>query len=421
MKKHWWKIILGCLVLFSIVGVLWKPETENAVELVVSPQKGPFRSTITTTGELQAKNSVRVNGPSRAQQMRIYEIKILNMVPEGTIVEKGDIVAELDPSELTNRIKDAEADLEVQQSEFTQAQLDTTLELSKARDALVDLQYAMEEAQIKKEQAIYESPSMKRQAQIESEKAERSYDRALVNYDMQVQQAAAKVRATRAELSKTQRQLDDLMSVSAEFTVVAPEKGMVIYRDSRGRRINDGSTINTWNPVVATLPDLSVMESKTFINEVDIQRVKTGQQVEVGLDAIPNKRLTGTVTQVANIGTQQPNSDAKVFEVTIQVNEVDSTLRPAMTTSNTIIVAELQDALRIPLESIHTQDSLNYVFVKDGVRIRRQEVQLGLLNENEAVVEDGLTREDRVFISLPPDTTGIRLDRLEASLALNGQ
>jgi multidrug efflux pump subunit AcrA (membrane-fusion protein) len=298
MKKHWWKILLGCLVLFSIVGVLWEPEAENAVELVVSPQTGPFRSTITTTGELQAKNSVRVNGPSRAQQMRIYEIKILSMVPEGTIVEKGDLVAELDPSELTNRIKDAEADLEVQQSEFTQAQLDTTLELSKARDALVDLQYAMEEAQIKKEQAIYESPSMKRQAQIEYEKAERSYERALVNYDMEVQQAAAKVRATRAELSKTQRQLDDLMSVSAEFTVLAPEKGMVIYRDSRGRRINDGSTINTWNPVVATLPDLSVMESKTFINEVDIQRVKTGQQVEVGLDAIPDKRLTGTVTQM---------------------------------------------------------------------------------------------------------------------------
>jgi multidrug efflux pump subunit AcrA (membrane-fusion protein) len=149
------------------------------------------------------------------------------------------------------------------------------------------------------------------------------------------------------------------------------------------------------------------------VNEVDIQKVKARQPVEVGLDAAPDKRLTGTVTSVANIGEERPNSDAKVFRVEIEIGERDTTLRPAMTTSNTIVVAQRDEAVHIPLETVHTQDSLTFVFARRGGDLIRQQVRLGLLNENRAIVDAGVTPEDELYLSLPADTSDLPLFTLD--------
>lgn len=416
MKQHWWKLLLAVVVLVALVGMMMRTPEDAAVELLVRPQTGPFEVAVMTTGELKAQNSVRIMGPTGAQKLRIYDLKVTRLVEEGTVVSPGDFVAELDRSELTSKIQEEQTNLQKAESEFTQAMLDTTLELTQARDNLVDLQYSMEESKIKMEQSVYEPPSVKRQAQIDFEKAERSYNRAVSNYATEQRQAEAKMRAVEADLTIAQRKLDDLNAISAQFTVTAPDTGMVIYHRSwRGERVTSGSTVNAWDPVVATLPDLSVMESTTYVNEVDIQKIQSGQPVEISLDAMPDKSLTGTVARVANIGEQRPNSDSKVFEVTIRVTEQDSTLRPAMTTSNRIVVASADEALRVPLETLHVADSLNFVFKKDGRNLVRQEVILGLRNDNEAIVEAGLTPDDQVFMSLPADTIGVPLRRLDRS------
>src|SRR5690606_6784938 len=165
------------------------------------------------------------------------------------------------------------------------------------------------------------------------------------------------------------------------------------------------------------LPNLDVMESLTYVNEVDIQKIKVGQQVRISLDAVSDKSLNGVVTQVANIGESRPNSDSKVFEVILEVTDRDTTLRPAMTTSNQIIANVLEKALAIPLESIHAADSLNYVFVKSAGNIIRKQVEIGLINENEAEVRRGLSLGDQIYLSMPSDTTGLRFVRLEDIVA----
>lgn len=414
MKKHWPKLLIVSVTVILIMGVLLKPGQTETQALLVKPQIGPFQVTVTTTGELQAKNSVQITGPVGARQVRVFEMKILRLIPEGTIVKRGDFVAELDRSELLSRIKDSEIELQKAESLFEQTALDTSLTLSKARDEQVNLRFAMEEARLRMEQSVYEAPSIRRQAEIDYEQAERTYERSLVNYETQVQQAIAKMREVQAELSKSQKQLDDLITVSDQFTISAPDEGMVVYkRNWRGERTTEGGTVSAWDPVVAELPDLSVMESRTYVNEVDIQKLRMGQKVTIGLDADPDKKLTGIVSRVANIGEQRPNSDAKVFEVIITVNESDSTLRPAMTTSNTIVIAEVPDAMYIPLETIHAADSLSYVYVRRGQSPVRQEIALGLINENEAIIEAGLEPDDRLYMSIPADTSGIAFVRLD--------
>ncbi len=419
MKRRTLFISLGSIAIILLAAwYFFGKSSEANTDILISPHRGLFQVTVTATGELQAKKSIKINGPQNAQLAQIWRMTISKLIPEGTVVKKGDFVAELDKSEISNRIKEEQLELQKAESQFTQAQLDTTLTMSKSRDDLVNLKYAMEEMRLKMEQSQYEAPSVQRQTEIDYEKAERAFDQATRNYVTKEQQAVAKMKEVQAELTQHQQRITILQSVLQQFTIKAPADGMLIYeKEWNGQKRVVGSLINAWDPVVATLPDLSEMESVTYISEVDIQKIKKGQPAKIGLDADPDKALTGVVTEIANIGEQRPNSDSKVFEVKVLINEADTTLRPAMTTSNTIIADTMENALYIPLECIHVQDSITYVYKSGGGHIEKQEVRLGLMNEDEAVVQAGVTEADKLFLSTPTPLPEGDIVRLPETLA----
>jgi hypothetical protein len=90
-----------------------------------------------------------------------------------------------------------------------------------------------------------------------------------------------------------------------------------------------------------------------------------------------------------------------------------------MTTSNRIIVEELDDVMFIPLETIHVQDSTSFVFRQSGLSTVMQEVDLGLMNENEVVVHRGLAMDDVIYLSVPNDTAGVDKVYLEEAITSN--
>ena len=389
-------------------------KASEAAEIITSVKKGEFKVEIETTGELEAKNSVKIMGPGELRNFQIWQVTIQSIVDEGTVVKKGDWVATLDRSEFQTKFTNKQIELEKANSKFVQTQLDTTLQMRQARDELVNLKYGVEEKDIILQQSKFEPPATVKQAEINLDKAKRSYEQALENYKIKKNQNIEKMREVGAELRKIQGEFQSMNKVLEAFTVIAPDEGMVIYvKDWDGKQIKAGSQIRMWEPTVATLPDLTKMQSKTYVNEVDVRKVKVGQPVDVGLDAYPDKKLKGKVTRVANVGEQRPNSDAKVFEVSIEILGVDPTLRPAMTTSNKIISNQIEEALFIPLESLHTQDdSIIYVLKKEGIALIKQEVEVGDTNANDAVILKGLAENERIFLSLPPDTEDISVKLL---------
>ena len=404
MKRN---LIIGVgVVVVLLIGffVVKGNKTAESVDIMSHVKSGPFKVEIETTGELEAKNSVKIQAPSNLRDFRIWQIVIQDIVDEGTIVRKGDWVATLDRSEFETKLNDKKIELDRELAEFTQTQLDTALELRAARDQLINLRYAVEEKEIVLEQSKFEPPATIKQAEINVERAKREYRQALENYKIRKQKNAAKMQEQNAELRKVQNEHDKMMTAIQAFRVTAPDAGMVIYEKSRqdGRPIKAGSQVNMWDPTVATLPDMTTMMSKTYVNEVDVRKVKPGQRVEVGLDAYPEKKLIGTVVRVANVGEERPNSDAKVFEVSVEIDGTDPTLRPSMTTSNKIITKLIENALFVPLEALHSHmDSITFVYKREGLNIVKQEVVMGETNANEAVILAGLGEGDRVFLSVP--------------------
>ena len=405
MKNKIIPIVVVAAAAIVLIYFLASASDGESVGVLATAEKGKFTVDITTTGELEAKNSVQILGPRGTRNYRIWNMTIQDIIDEGTFVRKGDYVAKLDPSELTNKVKDSQLEMEKIESQFIQTKLDTTLEMRKSRDELINLNYAVDEMQLKLDQSQYEPPATIRQAEIDLAKAKRAYEQAKENYKIKKEQNIAKMREVILNKQKEQRNLDGMIELMESFTITAPEDGMLIYKkDWDGQSVGKGSQISAWDPVVATLPDLSTMISITYVNEVDIRKVEEGQEVEIGLDAFPEKKLSGKVIKVANVGEQRPNSDAKIFQVNIVLNERDDLLKPSMTTSNQIITDVEENALHIPIEGLFNQDdSITYVFKKSGLGVEKQEVMIGATNTNEVIIAAGLNEGDQVYLNRIPD------------------
>jgi HlyD family secretion protein len=404
-------VIAGIIILLIVYSVFSKDESSRLLEVPV--EFGTFEVVVSVTGELQAKNSTEIRAPVelRNRDFRFRSIKIQDLIPEGTIVDSGDYVATLDRSEADNNLKDVMDELETIQSQYTKTKLDTTMTLRNLRDDLINLKFAMEEAEITLEQSQFEPPATIRQAKINLDRTTRAYEQAQQNYKLKVQQAAADMTEITIELAKQIRRRNDMEKVINNFIIKAPASGMVVYkREWNGEKRTVGTEINTWDLTVATLPDLSSMISKTYVNEIDISRIKVGQKVRIGVDAFPEKKFTGVVTEVANIGEQLPNTDSKVFEVVIKVNESDPIIKPSMTTSNSIIIKTYDSVLYVPLETVHTEDSLTFVYKKNGIK---QVVVLDEANENEIIVEAGLKEGEKIMLSVPDEPEKFKFEGLE--------
>ena len=400
--------LVVALIIYSAVS-----GKEKEVILETEVLNGPFEITVMVTGELQALNVTEIQGPSalRSQNLRIRNVKIQDLITEGTVVDSGDWVATLDRSEADNMLKDILDEMEREESQYLRSKLDTTIELGNLRDNLVNLKFASEEAAITLEQSKYEPPASIRQAEINLERADRAYAQALKNYSLKVQEARANVREAQINLERVRRRQEDMRAALKEFDITAPAPGMVIYkRDWNGSKRTAGSEINSWDLAVATLPDLSTMISKTYVNEIDISKILVNQKVKVGVDAFPEKEFTGVVYEVANIGEQLPNTDAKVFEVRIELNESDTILRPSMTTSNSIVTKVYDEVLYLPLEAVRANDSLTFVYTKHK---EKQIVVLGESNENFIIVEQGLSAGEIVYLSTPDDPDSFPYTGLE--------
>jgi len=411
LRKRWLPLLIAVLVVGGPVAWYKWPATAAAAEasLTAPVQQGNFKVVVTTTGELRARKFVQVQGPAQAQTVQVYQTKIASLVAEGTVVKEGDVIAELDRAPAATKMADVTLALQKAQAEYTTAQLDSALNLAVAREEVRTAEYALEEKKLAKDQAQYEAPTIKRQAEIDYEKAQRALEQSKRNLDTKTKQAVAKMSSVGADLGRQQNQLKSIQEVMGNFTIKAPSPGMVIYiREWSGKKKGVGSQWNAWDNTVATLPDLSQMESQTYVNEVDVRKLSVGQPVQIALDADPTKKLPGKITEIANVGEQRPNQDSKVFEVKIEVTKSDTTLRPGMTTSNAIETAAIANALSVPLEAVVNEAGFSYVYKRDGRSVVKQMIETGAMNDNEIVVRNGLTKGEQVLLTPPTDKSDIK-------------
>ena len=141
------------------------------------------------------------------------------------------------------------------------------------------------------------------------------------------------------------------------------------------------------------------MKVKILINEIDVPEVEKGQKAIVTLDAFPSQQFDGEVTTIAPEGEIVDN--VVVFETTIELPNPDSMLLSGMTAEAEIIIKSKDNAIILPIEALEEKGEKAWVLVKDssGQPIQK-EVKVGLRNDTQVEIEEGLEENEEVFLSL---------------------
>ncbi len=397
-------LILSISVISIII--IWWIYTGEAIDKksIVKVERTNFIQEVIAEGEIVAQEYETINIPDimKNRELEIWYLKITDLVSEGTKVKKGDFIAKLDPADVESRIKTVSDNIEEYTNNLQTAKIDSAIELSEKRDAIINAKDALEESKITVDQSQYESKATQRQALISLKKAKLNLQTAERNYSKEIQKHKSKVTRLEKKVNHENKIKTQLENLRSQLYVTSPSDGMVVYGKSwRGRKIKVGDDVGRWQPVIATIPNLNTLQSEAIVKEIDISKVQLNQDVNLSIDAFPKVNFEGKITKIANIGQSISGTRMNGFTILIKILNSDKKILPGMTTYNKIIVSNIDSALVIPREAVFGNDSIKYVYRKNINNIEKVNVNIGGENETQIRIIDGLTEGSKILLEEP--------------------
>ncbi|HUC30328.1 MAG TPA: efflux RND transporter periplasmic adaptor subunit [Candidatus Acidoferrum sp.] len=347
----------------------------------ISVQRGPISSLISTNGKIEAIQNLEAHSPISTTVKRV-------LVKEGDHVRKGQLLLQLDDSEI--RLQAAHAQAQIKAAQAEQAALKTggtqeevltlTSQLSKAQSAR-DLAQRNVDALRRLQQEGAASPGEVRAAEDTLQRAQA--DLTLAQQKKADRFSPPEVAKVQAQMSEAQAAYDDAEDALSKSSVRAPFDGVVYALP-----VKQGAYVQTGDLLLQE-GNLSQVLVRAFVDEPDIARLQPGQKVQVTWDAVPNRIWTGAVTTVPS--TVKLRVSRNVGETTCIIDNHDHRLLPNTNVGVTIVVAQHENVLTLQRDAVHVDDSKLYVFrIVDG-RLKRQPIEIALQNLTRVEVSSGLS------------------------------
>jgi len=400
MKKKIALVISAFIVILALIIFLTQAGSGPAVAST-EVNYGEFVIKVIEAGEIASINSATVSAP------RIRgRLQIVWLIKDGSNVKKGDVLVKFDKEELQQEMLKSLSDLKIAQNEISKKLADIESQSTTSRIEL-------DNTKLQHDEALLETKKADMIAKIDAEKNKLRYEQADRKYKETLKKMESQGQSNEADLNvlderKAKAEADYKMAKRSleEMTCAAPKDGLVvlkeIWKGSAGMsKVQEGDTV--WPGVqILEIPDLSDMEVKVYLNEVDVGKVKPEQESIIRIDSFPDKIFNGKVERVASIGTKKDwDAKIKTFETVISLNEIDPRMRPGMTCMVDIITENIPDVLSIPIESVFEKEDKTIAYVMGSRTPKRREVSLGKRNNTHIVVTQGLSPGDRIALRDP--------------------
>ena len=360
ISKIWWAA--GAIIIIAIIVWLFSGGKEEKQISFSFEKAAPanIQIGVTATGTIEPVTSVTVGTQVSGIVSRIY-------VDYNSVVKKGQVIAELDKTNLTSELNTAKANLASAQS---------------------SLNY--ETDNYKRYKTLYSKGLV---SADEYESAKLSYDKALQTVVSQKEQ-----------LTKAQTNL-------GYATITSPIDGVVL-----SKAVEEGQTVaasfNT-PELFSIAKDLKDMRVIADIDEADIGEVKEGENVKFTVDAFPNDTFEGVVTQVRQEATTTNN--VVTYEVVISAPNADLKLKPGLTANVTIFTAEKNNVLSVPSKALRYTPTVetigkkykiqdcngkNKVWTLEGNVLKAHAVQIGISDSSHTEIISGISNGVQVITEL---------------------
>lgn len=365
MKRKVLAAGLALVLAFTVAGC-GKPKEEpttTKVEAtpvkVVKVSKGRVANAVTITGKVTAGLEVAVV-PKVPGKVAAVTVDV------GQRVKKGQVLVQLDSSDIQAQLKSAQAGLSVQRALQDQA----AIRYRDAKDNYERMQYLFTQGAV---------------SQVQLDGAKVQFDTAAAGYNPEGGNTQ-----TSAALRQAQAQIDGLRVQLSNLTITAPAEGIIATRN-----VDPGEMASSQSPVV-TIVNTDKMIVEGFLAESEVNLVSAGEQVKVLVKAVKEQPYVGKVLSIS------PSADArtKAFPVRIELENKDAALKAGMIAEVVLDTKAREGVLLIPKEAVLDRGDKKIAFVVNGGKeALEKQVTLGLSDDTSVEVAKGLSEGDQVVVN----------------------
>ena len=371
------------------------PEPKAAAgNATVAIARRDFVRSVRLNGTVEAVESTGIQAPRLAGQ-NSNSLVIMRLVPNGSTVKPGDMLVEFDRQEQLRNALDRRADLVDLEQQIKKREAEEVA--AKASDDS-SLQQA-QDAQSKAKLELVKNDMLPR---IEAEKNTLAYEEAQARleqlqetYALKRAAAAADIKVLQIRRDRAETTMKQAESNAERMLVASPLPGVAVIKTTWKNGGNlvefiEGDEVRSGQQVIEVV-NPAVMRVRARVNQADINELRIGQPVHVGLDAYPDLSFTGTVSQISPIGQQSTLSPkVRSFVVLVLVKGSHPSLMPDLTASLDVELSRTPGALVVPRDAVVLEGEQPYVMLQRGARFERRDVALGPSSTHEVVIASGL-------------------------------
>ena len=372
-------------ILFSLL-ISLSISCSKGPQEVFTVMSGSFRQSIKQTGELDAVKASFIPMPDIDWQYG-YQFKIIGLAEHGKIVHKGDSILKLDPASVYKFIIEREDMLENELADAKKQVVQSENNIQDLNAQLRSEQAAYDLKKLEVDRSKFDTDVKKRIKELEFQQETIKLNKVKRNLDLKPKLDDFDQHIQRIKVVQRQNELNNAKEALKLFLLKSPLDGIFQVE------------VNEWtdNPqmwkvgdtpyqgqILASIPDVTWMKVKTYINESDVKRVHKGMKVIVRLDALPSVPFNGSITEISKICVARDKE--KVFNVVVGIDESDLRLKPGMTVNCEYILFESDNNMFVPNNCLMKERGHSYIFLKKGRSVRKIEVQAGAANINHTVI-----------------------------------
>lgn len=350
-------------------------------------ERGTIAATVSAAGNVSTVKSTSLTFQVAG---KVAQVNVMM----GDQVKAGQVLMQLDTTDLQLAFRTAQANLASQQASYDasvqkNAQNNNQLivaktQLEKARIALEQAQGAYNQIAWRGDVGLTTQATNLRNATIEYESSLASYKmtEATIN-DSALKTAVAELEKDKIALEQAQRNLD-------KTKIVAPYDCFIAQAN-----LNPGDTAGT-NTAAIVLADLNALQVKVTVAEVDIARIKAGQTAQVTLDALQGKTYTAQVLTIGPVGTV--TQGVVNYPVTLSVVNTDGAIKPGMTANLAISIEQRENVLRIPSRAVRATGNQRTVTIMYKGQSIAMPIVTGMSGDQYIEVVSGLREGDQIVL-----------------------
>jgi len=334
------KVLIGLGVIVVLGALAWANLTMTRPSgVTVNTEKVKLRdleSTVTASGKVQPRRTVKVSNEASGKVLRLA-------VREGDVVTKGQVLVEIDPTQLQTTVENREASLESARSTLSQMSLqvdNAKIAKSQAEDTLRRAEAQIKAGLVSRE--LYE----RAQNDVKTQTANlKSAEQSIITQQQRVKQEEANLSSAQIDLTKVQ--------------IPSPINGVVTQR-----LIEEGETAR-YNAIgggtdLLAIADMSGIDAEIEVDETDIPFIRLGQITKVTIDALPNQTFPGRVTEVGNSPIQGGATGGRAtnFKVKVTIDGTVPNVRPGFTCTAVVTTATRQKVLSVPIQAMTVREAI---------------------------------------------------------------